>query len=58
MLRIKVLLVTLTTVLISCGGSGVEEFTPPANPSAPEEPTEKIVYHERAQALFDLINQY
>ena len=58
MLRIKVLLVTLTTVLISCGGSGVEEFTPPANPSDPEEPTEKIVYHERAKALFDLINQY
>ncbi len=58
MLRIKVLLVTLTMVLVSCGGSGVEEFTPPASPSVPDEPAEKIVYHERAKELFDLINQY
>ena len=54
----KTLWLVFAAVLVSCAGPSVEAFTPPTKPAVPESPEEKVVYHERAKALFDLINQY
>jgi hypothetical protein len=47
----------LPALLISCTGDAEEKYVPPTTPATPTEP-DVVVYHERAKAQFDLINQY
>ncbi|MDR0938731.1 MAG: glycoside hydrolase family 76 protein [Mediterranea sp.] len=53
----KTLLTLLPALFVSCTGDAEEKYVPPT-PIAPPDTGTEVVYHERAKAQFDLINQY